>query len=78
MQNTVRETAIQSPNLPELVANLAQKQINVRFTPQGLRYEWRIDTYWDDFGNRPLAKIFYGIIRGYFLLIFSFSDGQNI
>ena len=27
---------------------------------------------------RPLAKIFYGIIRGYFLLIFSFSDGQNI
>ena len=29
-------------------------------------------------GNRPLAKIFYGIIRGYFLLIFSFSDGQNI
>ena len=28
--------------------------------------------------TRPLAKIFYGIIRGYFLLIFSFSDGQNI
>ena len=73
MQNMVRETAIQSANLPELVANLAQKQINVRFTPQGLRYEWRIDTYWDENGNAQptsytgstLGKVFteYGLKR---------------
>ena len=73
MQNTVRETAIQSPNLPEFVANLAQKQINVRFTPQGLRYEWRIDSYWDKNGNAQptnytgstLGKVFteYGLKR---------------
>jgi hypothetical protein len=73
MQNTVKQTAIQSPNLPELVANLAQKQINVRFTPQGLRYEWRIDSYWDKDGNTQatsytgstLGKVFtaYGLKR---------------
>ncbi len=73
MQNTVKQTAIQSPNFPELVANLAQKQINVRFTPQGLRYEWRIDSYWDKDGNTQptsytgstLGKVFteYGLKR---------------
>ncbi len=73
MQNTVRQTAVESPNLPEFVANLSQKQINVERTPQGFRYNWIKQGYWDDNGNfqpvsytgSTLGKIFteYGLQR---------------
>ncbi len=73
IQNTVVETALISPNFPELVANLSQNQINLISTPSGLLYQWTKKGYCDENGNlKPvsytgstLGKIFteYGLKR---------------
>lgn len=73
LQNTVIETALNSPNLPEFTAKLAQKQINLLITDRGLRYQWTLQGYWDENGNAQpmsytgstLGKVFtkYGLKR---------------
>ena len=68
----VPEKNEKTKNKGKLILDATCAPADIKYpTDLGILNQARIKT-------RPLAKIFYGIIRGYFLLIFSFSDGQNI